>query len=321
MLAVGDGSTRIQLLAPLAADSTIAKFLDRSGPGSSRSPTPSTTSRPRRPNCAPRGCACSTTSPGGAPPDAGSTSCTRRTPVGCSSSWSSRRRTPPTEAVQRLTLEVTIKLLMSNIRPTVSAGRPAVGGGTAGGTTVEQIRRPSWPADSAAVAGLPVPDSLSRRSGPGRRGDMFAGLDTRDKDPRKSLHVQEVADPGGRPGRGADRGHGQRHQLQHGVDVDLRAGLHLRLPAPVRAQLRPRPQARPALPRGGLGPVRRRAAGGAGRHPLAARRPGRRALPVGRARGPAGPRRHHARPPAADLGLRDQLRWPRRAGAGEVATS
>ena len=33
MLAVGAGETRIQLLAPLRPDSTIAKFLDRSGPG------------------------------------------------------------------------------------------------------------------------------------------------------------------------------------------------------------------------------------------------------------------------------------------------
>jgi methylmalonyl-CoA/ethylmalonyl-CoA epimerase len=33
MLAVGDGETRIQLLAPLTPGSTIAKFLDRSGPG------------------------------------------------------------------------------------------------------------------------------------------------------------------------------------------------------------------------------------------------------------------------------------------------
>src|SRR3954466_6867934 len=33
MLAVGDGATRIQLLAPLTPDSTIAKFLDRNGPG------------------------------------------------------------------------------------------------------------------------------------------------------------------------------------------------------------------------------------------------------------------------------------------------
>ena len=33
MLAVGPGADRIQLLAPLRPDSTIAKFLDRNGPG------------------------------------------------------------------------------------------------------------------------------------------------------------------------------------------------------------------------------------------------------------------------------------------------
>ncbi len=33
MLAVGDGETAIQLLAPLTPESTIAKFIDRSGPG------------------------------------------------------------------------------------------------------------------------------------------------------------------------------------------------------------------------------------------------------------------------------------------------
>ncbi|MEO6703871.1 MAG: methylmalonyl-CoA epimerase [Jatrophihabitantaceae bacterium] len=33
MLAVGDGSTRLQLLAPLNEQSTIAKFLNQSGPG------------------------------------------------------------------------------------------------------------------------------------------------------------------------------------------------------------------------------------------------------------------------------------------------
>ena len=33
MLAVGDSGACIQLLAPLTPDSTIAKFLDRSGPG------------------------------------------------------------------------------------------------------------------------------------------------------------------------------------------------------------------------------------------------------------------------------------------------
>jgi methylmalonyl-CoA/ethylmalonyl-CoA epimerase len=33
MLTVGDGATQIQLLAPLSEASTIAKFLDRNGPG------------------------------------------------------------------------------------------------------------------------------------------------------------------------------------------------------------------------------------------------------------------------------------------------
>jgi methylmalonyl-CoA/ethylmalonyl-CoA epimerase len=33
MLAVGDGTTRLQLLAPLNEQSTIAKFIDRNGPG------------------------------------------------------------------------------------------------------------------------------------------------------------------------------------------------------------------------------------------------------------------------------------------------
>ena len=33
MLALGDSDTKLQLLAPLTPDSTIAKFLDRSGPG------------------------------------------------------------------------------------------------------------------------------------------------------------------------------------------------------------------------------------------------------------------------------------------------
>ncbi len=33
MLAIGDGTARLQLLEPLREDSAIAKFLDRSGPG------------------------------------------------------------------------------------------------------------------------------------------------------------------------------------------------------------------------------------------------------------------------------------------------
>ncbi len=33
MLAVGDGDTRVQVLAPTTPESTIARFIDRSGPG------------------------------------------------------------------------------------------------------------------------------------------------------------------------------------------------------------------------------------------------------------------------------------------------
>ena len=54
------------------------------------------------------------------------------------------------------------------------------------------------------------------------------------------------------------------------------------------------------------------------RAPVEARRRGRRALPVGRAREPRRPQRHDDGSRAADLGLRDQLRRPGRDRAGEV---
>ena len=66
---------------------------------------------------------------------------------------------------------------------------------------------------------------------------MFEGMASQDKDPRKSLHVEEVAAARARPGRGARRGDGQRDQLQHRVDLDLRAGLDLRLPRALRPAL------------------------------------------------------------------------------------
>ncbi len=69
MLVVGDGATRIQLLAPLTPASTIAKFIDRNGPGCSSSPTPSTTSTRSRRRCASGDSGCCTTSPAAEPPD------------------------------------------------------------------------------------------------------------------------------------------------------------------------------------------------------------------------------------------------------------
>ncbi|WP_238008165.1 crotonyl-CoA carboxylase/reductase [Dactylosporangium sp. AC04546] len=55
-------------------------------------------------------------------------------------------------------------------------------------------------AELRAVAGLPVPDSYRGVVVRADETGMFDGLTTRDKDPRKSLHVQEVPTPSVGPG-------------------------------------------------------------------------------------------------------------------------
>jgi crotonyl-CoA reductase len=52
----------------------------------------------------------------------------------------------------------------------------------------------------ASVAGLPVPDSYRGVVVRADEATMFEGMPTRDKDPRKSLHIQEVATPELGPG-------------------------------------------------------------------------------------------------------------------------
>ena len=61
MLAVGDGSTRIQLLAPLNEPPPSPSSWTETGPACSSWPTPWTTSRRPRPSCGARACGCSTT--------------------------------------------------------------------------------------------------------------------------------------------------------------------------------------------------------------------------------------------------------------------
>ena len=75
---------------------------------------------------------------------------------------------------------------------------------------------------------------------------------------------------------------------------------------------------RPAVPRHRLRPRGRRPAHRPRRQRLEARRRGRRALPLRRAGVLRRPQRHDARPRAAHLGLRDQLRRPRRDRARQV---
>ena len=138
-------------------------------------------------------------------------------------------------------------------------------------TILEAIQ--SGDATSEDFAALELPESYRAVTVHKDEVDMFEGLTAKEKDPRKSLHVEEVALPELGPGEALRRGDGLRDQLQHRVDLDLRARLHLRLPRALRPPLRPHQAPRPALPRGRLRPGRRRAQDRPRRHEVEARRP------------------------------------------------
>ena len=147
---------------------------------------------------------------------------------------------------------------------------------------------------------------------------MFAGLDHPRQGPPQVAPPRRRAGARARPGRGPGGRHGQLGELQLRVDLDLRADADLRLPGALRQAQRAHQAPRPAVPHHRLRPRGRRAAHRPRRQRLAARRRGRRALPLRRAGVLRRPQRHHARPRAAHLGLRDQLRRPRRDRAGQV---
>jgi crotonyl-CoA reductase len=65
---------------------------------------------------------------------------------------------------------------------------------------IGEIRAAILAGDRAAVAGLPVPASYAGVVVRKDEAGMFAGLPTRDKDPRKSLHLDEVPTPELGPG-------------------------------------------------------------------------------------------------------------------------
>ena len=90
MLAVGDGETRIQLLAPLTPESTIAKFIGRVRPGAAAARLPGDDVEAVSATLRERGLRLLYDAPGAAPPAAASTSSTPRTPAASWSSWSSR---------------------------------------------------------------------------------------------------------------------------------------------------------------------------------------------------------------------------------------
>ena len=159
---------------------------------------------------------------------------------------------------------------------------------------------------------------LPRRDGAQGRGRHVRGPREPRQGPAQVAARRGRRAPRARPGRGAGRRDGQRDQLQHRLDLDLRAGVDVRLPRALRPHVAAVQAPRPALPRGRLRPRRRRAQDRRGRPLVEARRRGRRPLPVRRAGEPGRPQRHDARPRAADLGLRDQLRRPGRGRAGQV---
>ena len=175
----------------------------------------------------------------------------------------------------------------------------------AGGTPAEEF------------AALPVPEEYRAVTVRKDETGMFDGLPTRDKDPRKSLHIDDVPTPELGPGEALVA------VMASAINYNT-VWTSIFEPVPTFGFLERYGRTSPLAKRHdlpyhvvGSDACRRRAAHRARRARLEARRRGRRALPVGRARGPGRPRRHDARPRAADLGLRDQLRRPRRARAGQ----
>ena len=65
---------------------------------------------------------------------------------------------------------------------------------------ITEIKQAILSGDSAAVGSLPVPESYRGVTVRADEVDMFAGLASRDKDPRKSLHLDEVPTPELGPG-------------------------------------------------------------------------------------------------------------------------
>ena len=130
-----------------------------------------------------RACGCSTTPPSAAPPTAGSTSSTPRTPAACSSSWSS----PPTGPLTRTRR---YRLPTGNIRRTA----PPLRADDDPGVRVNEIRDAILADQLDAVAGLAVPESYRAVLVRKDEQDMFEGLERQGEGP-----AQVAARRGGAP--------------------------------------------------------------------------------------------------------------------------
>ncbi len=161
------------------------------------------------------------------------------------------------------------------------------------------------------------PRELSGRARVGRGAGDVGRRSLQGEGSAQELARRRRADPRARARRGLPRGDGEQHQLQHRVDEHLRADQHLRCVEAPRPRERVGQASRPAIPRGRQRRVGCGAQGRLGRAQLEAGRPRHGALQSRRRPGPFGSRRLDDGREPAHLGLRDQLRGPRRSRRGE----
>ena len=160
--------------------------------------------------------------------------------------------------------------------------------------------------------GAAAPGDRAGRAGEGRRaGDVRRPRVRREGpaqvDPRRGVPAARA-----RAGRGVRGRDGVGDQLQHGVDVDLRAAADVRVPEAPRPRERVGQASRPAVPRDGIRREWCRVAGGLRGAQLEAGRRRHGALPARRRPGPVRARRLDDGDEPAHLGVRDELRRPRR---------
>ena len=157
----------------------------------------------------------------------------------------------------------------------------------------------------------------ARRARAGRRaGDVRRGALRTEGSPEVDP-CRGVPAPRTGTRRGLRRGDGELDQLQHGVDLDLRTPADLRVLEAPRQGERVGQAPRPAVPRDGQRRLGRGAAHRIRGPQLERRRQGDGALQLPRRPGPVGPRRLDDGDEPADLGLRVELRRPRRDRRGE----
>ena len=133
---------------------------------------------------------------------------------------------------------------------------------------------------AADLAAIPVPATYRGVTVRRDEAEMFDGLESRDKDPRRSLHLDEVPTPELGPGEALVAVMASAINYNTVWTSIFEPVSTFAFLEPVRQAVAARKATRPALPRRRLRPVRRRAAHRARRPRLAARRRGGRALPV-----------------------------------------